>query len=57
MFDTIFNYLGQQSTWKGLLGLGTAVGITLNPEQSAAITAAGIALISVINVFRNETKK
>jgi hypothetical protein len=57
MVNTILNYLGQQSTWKGLLGLGTAVGISLNPEQAAAITAAGIALISVINVFRNEKKQ
>jgi hypothetical protein len=57
MIDTIINYLSQQSTWKGLLGLATAVGISLNPEQTAAITAAGIGLISVINVFRNEKAK
>jgi hypothetical protein len=55
--DTIIHYLSQQSTWKGLLGLATAAGIMLEPEQVAAITAAGIALISVINVFRNEKKQ
>lgn len=52
----ILNYLGQQSTWKGLIGLATAAGIALSPEQIAAISAAGLALVGLINVFRNESK-
>ena len=56
MFKTVLKYLEQQSTWKGLIGVATAAGIALSPEQVAAITAAGIGLISLINVFRNETK-
>ena len=35
----ILNYLGQQSTWKGLIGVATAAGIALSPDQAAAITA------------------
>lgn len=54
--NTVINYLGQQSTWKGLIGLATAAGLALSPEQSAAIIAAGVALIGLINVFRNENK-
>lgn len=57
MFDTIFNYLGQQSTWKGVIGLATAAGITLSPELSAQIAAVGMGVIGLINVIRNEKKK
>lgn len=53
---TILNYLSQQSTWKGLIGIATAGGIALSPDESAAIIAAGLALVGLINVFRNESK-
>ena len=56
MLDTLIKYLGQQSTCKGLIGLATAAGLAVSPEQSAAIMAAGVALIGAINVFRNEPK-
>lgn len=48
--------LGEASTWRGLIALATAAGIAIDPTQAAAITAAGIALIGVINVFRKEQK-
>lgn len=54
--DTIITYLSQQSTWKGLIGLATAAGVMLSPDMSAAIIAAGMALVGVINVLRNEKK-
>lgn len=50
----ILEYLKQDSTWKGIVSILTAVGITLNPEQAAAITAAGIGLIGLIQVFITE---
>ncbi len=53
---TILEYLSQQSTWKGLIGLVTAAGVALSPEQSSAIVATGLALVGLINVFRNESK-
>lgn len=52
----IFDLLSQQSTWKGIVGLSAAVGITLTPDQSAAIVAAAMAVIGMINVFRDESK-
>jgi hypothetical protein len=54
--DYVLNRLGESSTWRGLIGLATALGVALNPEQVAAITSAGIGLISLINVFRKERK-
>lgn len=56
MFDTIINYLTQQSTWKGLVGLATAAGVVISPELSAQIIAAGMAIVGLINVIRNERK-
>ncbi len=56
MIDTIIEYLSQQSTWKGIIGLATAAGIVLSPDMSAAIMATGMALVGLINVFRNEKK-
>lgn len=53
---TILDYLSQQSTWKGLIGLTAAAGVVISPEQSAAIVALGMALVGLINVFRNENK-
>lgn len=54
--NTILEYLTQQSTWKGLIGLVTALGVALSPEQTTAIIATGMALVGLINVFRNESK-
>jgi hypothetical protein len=44
--------LNEPSTWRGLVALIAAAGITLSPEQAAAITAAGLAAIGLVNVFR-----
>jgi hypothetical protein len=54
--DYIINRLSENSTWRGLIGLVTAFGIALSPEQAAGITSAGIGLIGLINVFRKERK-
>jgi hypothetical protein len=54
--ETILNYLSQQSTWKGLIGLATAAGVALSPEVAAQIIATGMALVGLINVLRDEKK-
>jgi hypothetical protein len=48
----IIDRLAESSTWRGLIGIATALGVAFNPEQVASIIAAGTALIGVINVFR-----
>lgn len=48
--------LGEQSTWRGLIGLATAAGVAITPEQTAAIVAVGMAAIGLVNVFRSENK-
>jgi hypothetical protein len=54
--DKILNMLSQQSTWKGIIGLSAAVGVTLSPELSTAIVGAAMGVIGLINVLRDEKK-
>lgn len=53
--DNIKNYLlarlREASTWRGLVALLAALGISLNPEQIEAIVGGGLAIIGVIGVF------
>lgn len=48
--------LGEPSTYRGLFALLTALGLALNPEQAAAITSTGLALIGMVNVFKKDAK-
>lgn len=45
------NRLKEASTWRGLIALVTAAGVTITPEQTEAIVAAGLAVIGLIGVF------
>lgn len=47
---------GENSTWRGIILLLTALGVQLSPEQQAAIITSGLALVGLINVFRTEKK-
>lgn len=49
--------LQEQSTWKAIIGFGTVIGIVVQPQYVEAVIAVGIALVSAINFFRNETKE
>lgn len=51
MLNFIYTRLSEPSTWRGLTALATAAGIALTPEQSAAVTAVGLAVIGVIGAF------
>jgi len=57
---TVISYIlargSESSTYKGLFALLTAFGVALSPEQSAAITAAGLGIIGVIQVFMDNGK-
>ena len=48
--------LTENSTWRGIIMLLTAVGVQLDPAQANAIIAAGLALVGIINVFRKQAK-
>lgn len=54
---SILEYLTYPSTWKGLVAIITAAGITLSPDQVAAITAAGLGVVGLIQVFIDDAKE
>ena len=48
----VLDRLTENSTWRGLVMLATALGVQLDPSQANAIIAGGLALVGLINVFR-----
>lgn len=46
----------EASTWRGIVALLTAAGVTLSPEQGEAIIALGLAVIGAIGVFFADKK-
>ena len=51
MVEYILARLKEASTWRGIIGLLTAMGISISPEQIDKIVAAGIAAMGVIGAF------
>ena len=51
---TVITYLQSESTWRGIIAITMALGISLSPEQQGAILAGGLALIGLINTFKRD---
>ena len=54
--DTISNYLGQSSTYKGIFTLLAAFGVSVSGDLSNAIAGVCLAIVGLINVVVNEKK-
>jgi hypothetical protein len=52
ILDTVVHQLSQNSTWRGLILVATALGLKLDPEHQEVIIAAGLSLVGLINIFR-----
>jgi hypothetical protein len=50
--ETVLEKLSENSTWRGLILIATAVGVKLEPELQEAILIAGLGLVGLINVIR-----
>lgn len=48
----ILDRLSENSTWRGLILIATALGAHLDPDLQNQIVAAGLSLVGVINVLR-----
>ena len=46
----------EASTWRGLVALVTAVGISVTPELAEAIVSFGLAVIGILGVFTVDKK-
>ena len=55
MFNKVLDYLRYPSTWNGIIGFLTVVGVTLSPEQTQAIVTAGVSVVSVIAIFFSDS--
>lgn len=54
MKDFLLTRLREASTWRGIVMLLTAAGVTLNVAQTEAIIAAGMALVGLLGVFTTD---
>jgi len=50
--NIVLQRLSENSTWRGLILVATALGLKLDPELQNAILAAGLGVIGLINVIR-----
>lgn len=56
MKDFILARGKEASTWRGIIALLTAAGVSLEPAQANAIVALGLAVIGAIGVFFADKK-
>jgi hypothetical protein len=52
LLNTILEKLTENSTWRGLILLSTAVGVKIEPQLQESIIVAGLGLVGLINVIR-----
>jgi hypothetical protein len=48
----LLDRLNENSTWRGVLLILTALGVSLSPSHQEAIVAAGLGIVGAINIFR-----
>ncbi len=51
MVEYVIARLKEASTWRGIIGLLTAAGISVSPEMLDKIVSAGMALMGVVGMF------
>lgn len=57
MIKKVLEYFLHSSTYKGIFGILTAVGVSVAPEYQEAIIAAGLGVIGLIQVFVDDHDK
>lgn len=56
LIDAALERLSENSTWRGILLILTAVGLKLEPELQNAILTVGLSAVGLINVVRKVKK-
>jgi hypothetical protein len=51
--NIVIERLSENSTWRGLILVGTALGLKLEPELQNQIVMAGLSLVGLINIIRS----
>jgi hypothetical protein len=52
LLTTLLEKLSENSTWRGIILIATAVGVKIEPELQESIIVAGLGLVGLINVIR-----
>jgi hypothetical protein len=52
ILNLLFERLSENSTWRGLILVATALGLRIEPALQEQILVAGLGLIGVINILR-----
>jgi hypothetical protein len=52
LLTTLLEKLSENSTWRGLILIATAVGVNMDTDLQEAILVAGLGLVGLINVLR-----
>jgi hypothetical protein len=50
--NTLLAKLSENSTWRGMILVATAIGVKIEPELQEAILVAGLGLVGLINIIR-----
>ncbi len=50
--NILLERLSENSTWRGLILIATAIGVKLEPELQESIIVAGLGLVGLINIIR-----
>ena len=50
----IITALKQESTWRGIIAIATAAGVSISPELATHIIAIGLTLIGGINIGKKD---
>lgn len=56
ILDYILDRLAEASTWRGIVFVISAAGITLDPTKANSIIGAAMAVVGAINICRKEKK-
>lgn len=51
MVEMILNQLKETSTWRGLIGVLSSLGIVISPDMATYIVAAGMGLSGLIGLL------
>ena len=55
VIDWLLIKLAEETTWRGIILVGTIVGANLNPEQWQAIMSVGLSVIGLINIIKKQS--
>jgi hypothetical protein len=50
--NILLEKLSENSTWRGLILIATAIGVKIQPELQESIIIAGLGIVGLINVIR-----